>query len=421
MLKANSLFYTVVISIILAIITASLILFAYYSRIEFQSYEIIRKLNLNAESGINLLLSRQEIIAAGEEKTIDLFKNGDDSVHIKRNNWGAFEIALAKATSGKKEVSRIALTGYPCTAKESYSLYLADHDQPLAVCGATLIRGTAYLPKAGIKRAYIEGQNFTGNNLVEGIIRQSNKQIPEFNKSIITNMKQLLEGTALSENDSVLELENRLPFDSLTNSFADKTIMLVSKAALKLRNIYYSGNIILVSTKKITISASCQLQNILVLAPKIFIEKDFKGQVQLFASDSLILQKNVRLDYPSVAGLFSNNNSSKFSVIQLDENDSVSGAVFACQQKQDIAKVSGVLIAQKSFVQGQIYSDGYADIRGTVYGSVMCNTIMLNTTSSVYQNHLLNAVIDLTKRSKYYAGSALTEEAGFKTIVKWLN
>jgi len=35
-------------------------------------------------------------------------------------------------------------------------------------------------------------------------------------------------------------------------------------------------------------------------------------------------------------------------------------------------------------------------------------------------NYLLNAVIDITKRSKYYVGSGMINTGNEKEIVKWL-
>ena len=107
--------------------------------------------------------------------------------------------------------------------------------------------------------------------------------------------------------------------------------------------------------------------------------------------------------------------------LKLNENDSISGAVFAFQKEPNPMKRVGVLISKESFVHGQVYSNGYADIEGTIFGSVMCASIILSTPSSVYENHLLNAVIDQTKRLPYFVGITITEESASKKIVKWLN
>src|SRR3982751_1192426 len=97
MIKASSLFYAIVISIIIAIISSSFILFAYVSRIEFDNQELQQRLNLNVQSGLNLLLSKQLLIEPNQSKTIDLYGNGEDSVFLQRKLWGAFEVIYATA------------------------------------------------------------------------------------------------------------------------------------------------------------------------------------------------------------------------------------------------------------------------------------------------------------------------------------
>ena len=110
-----------------------------------------------------------------------------------------------------------------------------------------------------------------------------------------------------------------------------------------------------------------------------------------------------------------------FEAIILNENDTISGNLFAYKKQNDVLKQAGLVISEKSVVYGHIYSNGYVDLKGTVDGSLMCNKIVLKTASSVYENHLLNAVIDATRLSKYYVGINLVDESNVKKVVKWLN
>ena len=83
-------------------------------------------------------------------------------------------------------------------------------------------------------------------------------------------------------------------------------------------------------------------------------------------------------------------------------------------------KQVGVILKKNSCVYGTVFSNGYADLQGIINGSLTCSKIMLNTPSSVYENHLLNAEIDVTKLSKYYVGINCVEVSEKKKIVKWL-
>ena len=422
MIKAGSLFYAIVISLIIAIISSSLILFAYLTRIQFENFEANQQLNLNADSGLNLLLSKQSLVELNQQKTIDLFNTGTDNVELTRKSWGAYEILISKAVFKNIEVTRIAQSGFYPDSAHLYSLYLTDEDKPLALCGNTLIKGTAYLPKAGVKRAYIEGQSFTGNTLIEGQIKQSENTIPKFNKDLIDNIQSVFSKKLITRNDSTITVEGELSGDTLNNGFQNRTLVIVSSIPLRVSSGVYSGNIAIISDKQITISSNAYLKDVVIFAPKIIIENEFRGNLQAFASDSIIINKNVSLAYPSILGLVVDGNKSKNnSAIILDENDTISGNIFVYKNEVDVLKQAGLIIPGKAVVLGQVYSDGYVDLKGTIKGSLMCNKIMLSTSSSVYENHLLNAIIDVSELSKYYVGINLVEESAIKKVVKWLN
>ncbi|MGQ0827043.1 MAG: hypothetical protein ACT4ON_01485 [Bacteroidota bacterium] len=420
-IKAGSLFYAIVISIIIAIVSSSLILFAYLSNIEFQNFEIQQRLNVNAGSGLNLLMSQQSLVELNKQKNLDLYNTGEDSVLLIRRSWGAYEVVVSKATFKNFHVIQIAQVGYYPDSNNLYSLYLVDQDKPLALCGKTKIKGTAFLPKAGVKRAYIEGQNFTGAVMIEGQTKQSEKTLPKFNKALIENLQSLLLKKIISEKDSVIIIEKDLSGDSLINSFMDTPLVLTSTNAIKISDGIYSGHIVIVSDKQITVSASAVIKDVILAAPKIIIEKEFKGNLQAFASDSIIVNKDVSLYYPSVLGIIKENKLPNVSAVVLNENDTLLGTIFSIKNELDILKQAGVIIKEKAFVAGQVYSNGYADIRGTINGSLICNKIILSTPSSVYENHLLNAVIDQSVLSKHYTGINLVEESIIKKVVKWLN
>lgn len=421
MIKASSLFYTLIITLLIAIVSSSLILFAYLSRIQFQNFEIIQKLNLNADSGLNLLLSEQSIVNVNQQKTIDLFNTGEDSVELIRKSWGAYEIAISKTYFKKQSVMRIAQVGYYPDSAHRYSIYIPDHDKPIALCGKTIINGTAFLPKAGVKRAYIEGQSFVGNNLINGSIKQSEKTIPEFNKTLIKTIETVFDTRVFLADDSVLTIGNQLSNDTIKNNYLNKTVVIKSPGALNISGGIYSKNVVIISDKQITVSAFCTLNDVILFAPKIIFEKDFKGNLQAFASDSIIINENVILQYPSVLGLVQGIDSVKIGAIVLNKGSVVSGNIFVNTSEKSSLKQAGVIIKDGAIVTGQIYCNGFADIKGTINGSLMCTKIMLVTPSSVYENHLLNAVIDISQLSKYYVGINLVQESKVKKVVKWLN
>lgn len=419
MLKAGTLFYSVVISLVIAVISGSVILLSGLSTTAFHHDLSAQELELNAASGLNLLLSKQAIVQEEEEQTIDLFGNGADSVLLIRKFWGAFEIAVSKAFRQGQSVLKVAETGAQPDSTDKYCLYIPDQDKPIAVCGETKIKGVAYLPKAGVKRAYIEGQNYSGSSLIYGEIKQSTRALPEFNKKLIERIK------AFAESKSAENIENKASpgetAGAVKNSFLDQTLVITKNSAIVLNEIY-SGNIAVISKTMVTITPDAVLNDIIICAPKVLIKEGFHGNLQVFASDSIIVEKNVSLDYPSVLGIVQNDNAANGSLIRLADNDTVSGNVFSYANTDAASrKPNGISFSAGSVVNGRVYSSGYADAKGKIFGSLMCRNVLLQTNSSVYENHFLNATIDRSGLSPYYTGISLVEESSLKGIVKWLD
>jgi hypothetical protein len=400
MIRAGALFYAIVMSLIIAIVSGSLILFSYLTRIEFETLEVQQQLRLNADSGINMLLAG--FSSEASSGAIDLYGNGTDTVEMTRKNWGAFDVLIAVAKFKGSSSERMILAGSKVDSSKAFALYLADRDRPLAVCGKTRIKGRAYISRAGVKRAYIEGQSFVGSTLVDGRTNSSEKQIPEFNKELLSRIRDIIHEGKIGEGDIAVEFQES--GDSVFNSFRLPTQVYYSEAGLKIPEGKYIGNLAFISKRMVVVPASCKLEDVIIAAPKIVIEESFSGTLQAFASDSIVIAKNVNLKYPSVLGLVTAVHSRQAG-ISLSENDSLHGEIFAIKTPNEPGSgMTGVTIAEKAFVYGEVYTNGIADIRGTVYGSLCSELIMLRTPSSIYENHLLGTVLDETKRSVNYVG-----------------
>ena len=135
MLRAGALFYAIVISLILALVSSSLVMYGYLNRYRNLQYDLITRLHDNANSGIQLLMSDQDIVDRDDEKQIDLFDLGRDSVLLKRKSWGVFKVITATATSKNQLASKSALMGYSLN-DSSTALFLADNNKPLSICGS---------------------------------------------------------------------------------------------------------------------------------------------------------------------------------------------------------------------------------------------------------------------------------------------
>jgi hypothetical protein len=415
MLKASSLFYALSISVLIALISSAVLSCAYFSQLCTQRDSSIEEVQRNSRSGINLLLG--DVItdfSVPVEK--DLFNKGGDSVRLQKKQWGIFEVNISKAHHGKFNSEMIAMSG--CVDNDHAALILADLDRPLSVCGNTKLVGDCFLPKAGIQRAYIEGQNFTGDKLVDGEIKIADRFLPGLNKQVLASVKKLLDFTPAENFIGGEEFQNT---DTLLNSFSGEPIAVFSPGEIVINAQIIRGQILIVSKKSIRVTKNALLENIILAAPYIQIDEEVKGRFQAFSSDSLIIGKNCRLSYPSVLGLLAGEKSPALAPLLLGENASCCGEIFAVSDSKNVLHHVRVSAEKDSKVYGEIFSADLAELKGTVYGKVTCAKLELKTASAVYENHLLNTTIDRSKRiTGFLSGFLVAPAETQKEILQWL-
>lgn len=380
---------------------------------------MLQKLQLNAISGLNTLLVDQPSVQLNEKKIVDLFGEEQDSVQLERKSWGGFEICSSSAFFRSDKFSKTALTGFDFFKNNETALYISDLGRPLSLCGRTIIKGTCFLPEAGVKRAYIEGQSFVGEKLIDGPVKKSNNKLPPLNEDLLKNIKSLMENPFI-ETDSLVDLSKTELEGTWINSFAERVIILYSAEKIELNNQKLSGNIILLSKQQINISSQTELNDILVIAPCVLIEDDFTGSLQVFASDSIRIGKNCRLNYPSVAGVLQSDLSAPTSFLSISEGSIVEGILFASSPGEHPQGNQLIEIQKNAEIKGQVFSSGVVDLKGSVYGNVFCSKFLLKTPSSIYENHLFNATVDYSKLSPYFVGIGLVRQSDHKKVVKWM-
>lgn len=416
-IKAGALLYSLAIALLIGLLSSALILFAFFNRTALQRNSDIERAQLNANSSMQLLLAAPGKVPFDNYTEIDLFGQATDKVTLYRKHWGAFEIAHSIAVAGKQSAYRAAMVGATLHNDSRISVYLADQDKPLSLCGNTLIRGICYLPKAGVKRAYIEGQSFSGDKLIDGEIKESKRELPPVNQAMMEHNLAYL-SRQYDKTDSIIDFEKIQEENRVDHTFSENAWLLRSKGKIILTSRNYSGNIIIASDEAVFVGSGSVLDNVLIYAPYIEVEDNFTGSLQLFASDSLFLGENCTLKYPSVAALINRGESSAKMLI--GKGTEISGEVFAYRPGNNPKAPFLFSIEKEAVIKGQVYCSGAVDLKGSIHGSIACEKFILNTPSSVYENHLLNVTIDYSLLSPHFAGVNLTDNSENRKIVKWL-
>ncbi len=380
--KGGALLYVIFICLVIF-----LLLLGFFLRNELQRdffTKEIRELfyyeNLN--SALNYYLNNPEI------NNFSPSDNPNEDISLKRELWGAYSIVNASVKSSGKHYTKTLLVGEKPYNEEQISLYLKESNKKTYISGKCNITGTAYIPELGIKTCYVGGSGFRGKKYIQGKTKQANKTLPETNK---------IEKPTLGELDSLVFYEEILEKDSLINPFNKKTIFIRCDDDIIINYKYYQGKIIIDSKKSITVKSNSSLTDVILSAPYIEIKSGFKGAIQCIAKDSILIEDQTFIQYPS-ALIVTNISDTSFQKIEIEKN---------CDIHSDIViygRDSKIKINKDNTILGRIYTPGQAELESKVYGSCYCGELFRKVNGMVYTNTIFNNEIDPTRIPPEWAG-----------------
>lgn len=402
--KAGILSFVLGISLVIIFITGSLILAAYYFRALNSKIDVEQRLHDNVLSGIQLLLDNPPI----DNISVDLFGNGTDSVGMTTGYWGIYPIATVTASQGKHAERKAVMLGASVSPFGRSSLYLADENVPLQVVGTTYIFGDAYLPAAGIKSAIINNKPYTSAKLIDGAENRSERKLPDLDAEIIANISSYF-------SSQIAVAETLLP-DSVNQSFYSDAPWVFDAAGEVIVDGSFKGRVLIISQRKVVITEQARLDNVIVCAPEIVIADRFKGRLQAFARDTLVVGSTVELLFPSVLGVLGGSNS----YLYVGEASVVEGVVF--NEAANASASAGLIkTGLKSSINGQVYCKGLIELNGAVSGNVTCRKLKAESLHGYFENYLVDASVDNRFiNNDSYAGSLLWFADKNRRILQWL-
>ncbi|WP_090603082.1 hypothetical protein [Parapedobacter koreensis] len=424
-LRAGALLFALLIAVIIGVMTAGLLLLLQYHR-QYAAHTLRQeRLQRHLASATNLLLT-SEPVEGGDTVIRSLFDDGRDTVALVRRPWGVFDVGLAYAYDTRDTLANAFLMGRILTATERYALFLADEYRPLSISGKTRIHGDAFLPEAGIRKAYIENQAYASEEVIyDGAIRHSTTELPALNSAILGRLAPYLQHDDTTEWKRAAEDWYGMDAsDSLAQLFANTPRLLYSRDSITIRGMPITGQVLLVADSLISVSADAVLDNVLLFAPHIRFADGFSGRLQAFARDSLVVGRGCAFAYPSVLGLVNIPKDSLIHefqpMITIDSASVVNGLVFSHFPGSE-QLLANIKLAKETTVNGQVYADGLLELRGTVKGITLCRRFTLQTPSSLYENFVLGGVMDYTRLSPHYAGSPLLNTGRQGKVLEWLD
>jgi hypothetical protein len=417
-LAGGILYYSLLVIILSSSIVGLILLSSYYENRLLVNAIKQDELERNVSSSFNVFLAGEDVFKGKDSCTIGLFGETGSDVSLIKRKWGNYFIIRASSKWENRSYQREALIGSDISVQEPVALFMQDEGRFLSLSGNTILKGTCYLPGKTARIASIEGQQYIYKNPVFGEIKKSPPSLPELEKGLLSYaITYITEGS--QTNDSIIKISS-LDSTHLTNSFKNKTIVVDAENIRSLSYCIFKGNIVIWSTNKLTIDGTSKLEDVILIAPSILIKNGFSGTLQAFAVQSIIIEDNCDLGFPSQLCVIQSEgkyNPADSLIISIGKGSKLAGGAII----KNYGLTSFIKIDKGAIVSGQIYCPGTMELQGEVVGSLYCKTFYLGTPRARYYNHLLNTRIDYSSLSKHFVGIDLLKEISEKSIIKWLD
>ena len=345
---------------------------------------------------------------------ISLFPELGDSTKIKLKNWGFFDIGLISSGLNGQNRNAAYLFGNEINSKDQLpSLYFSDPDRYLSIGGFTYLGTNTYLPRFGIRKAYVKGVGYYRNRLIFGESHQANLKLPALSEKITERYDHYVnsdEEEFSSDQTSVDEKDNV----QMKQSFLDKLRLIETDHDIDLRGISIIGNVIIRSKGEVLIDSTSTIDQSIIIGKSIKIKNNFKGRGQFIATNSIAVGKNCAFSMPSILAVINKTDSCS---INLHKHVNFTGNIIFQSPNNEL--VPKLKIAKGCKLIGQVYCNAFCDFDGVLFGSLYTRGFIKITPTSFNQNYLLNACIDIDRMPEEFCGlNMISDQTKRKCIDK---
>ena len=364
--KGNALLLALFVVVIISLITLFIITLSDISN--KAEAKVIRNIEMQ-----NFAENALELSYNTNNNTFNFFDN-EIIANISDKLFGVYLLKEITVKHSNLNKSFHAISGYqPDTLS---AIQLANSRYGVTIGKHVQIVGNCYFPS---KNMAINSKN------IKGQVFFTNQNFPQPQNSTVSAIQQSFQ---IQPNDSVLLLSNISANEYLFNSFTNKTLKIICNQ----KNIkhYINGNVMLISTDTIFISSNSKLNNVIIYAPKIIVEENTYGKMQLFAEHGLEIKNNVTLKFPSAAVLLNSNNNGELNI---GKYSNINGAVILIKQNNMNNKHLTLQISN-STVNGLVYSNDYLKIDSAdITGMCIAREIYYKDLFSMSINKINNVTI----------------------------
>jgi hypothetical protein len=390
-LKGGALYIAVLVSCIIGVTLSLFMWLSMHNQRTVIQFTQDTQLHYNLKSAFEMAQSAYFT----EERNNAWIKNqiNDDSIKVKKIFWGAYQIICAETKNRHHSISQSGLFGTYLSADTG--ILVSNNSRPVGLSGLVSFKSNCYLPHAGVKPAYIEGQSYVSSPGNAAFIKHSSLHIPQINPDIL----KLLKNEKNTGNLFVDSLVSTIP-DIHNQPFRHKTVVYHVQST-HLSKLNLSNNIKLFCNE-VEIDSSCHFENILIICDKIRFKSGFKGKVHVIARDSIRMDPDCEFLFPSSFVLLPEESGEKsIADIQFNKACKFFGGVIAINEKKSSGNNGKVFIrlCSGAEINGIVYSSDYVHIEGLLNASIIANQLLLKTPSAVYENHILSCEVNPKKHA----------------------
>ncbi|MCK8480931.1 hypothetical protein [Psychroserpens algicola] len=377
-LKASSLTNAIFVCLMISIFSGCLVLISHYQNLLNSKLDFRETLINTNNASFKYYAQNLNLLDYNMTSEIDLFDD-DIITYSTKKKWGFYDILSTKTIFKSDTIHNIGLIGSLNTDKNSPSLFVTDYDKPLKLSGNTKISGTSKIPSGFIEQAYINGQ--TGNNTeVKGQLLSSEDKLPQLRLALDMDIASYQRLTI-----------DQFKSNKIINSFDSETIVIDVSNLSELGDISIRGNIIIFSSGRLKISNSAQLNDVVLIAKHVLIEQNFSGNLQIIAKNSVTIDENALLKYPSSVSIENDQDSVK---VHFKPSSRIAGGVILNGNTYKGSLKRKLIIDESAKIYGSVYCYGRTQLQGEVVGQLYTDRFFLKTQSSDYENVILNGSVN---------------------------
>lgn len=267
-------------------------------------------------------------------------------VHINVQPWGLYE--AVRITTADSLLCVCRLSGAEPDAQNT--LVYADSRSAVTLAGRAELRGMLRLPRNGLIYGRVGAEFFCGAPISEACVRVSDEHLEQPLPAVGRRIEALFNRPEYAAGE--------IP-DSLFSSFLQDTILRFWLGDARIGNCSLRGRIILYADE-LHVDPSCRMEHLLICARKVIVGERAQITAQIFARDTVIVEKGALLAYPS--GIYAQ------AYVRIGDGAEVNGYVIIRDTVRRKKITANYQQSRTARVRGLVWVDGTAQVQGIVSG-----------------------------------------------------